>query len=435
MSAPRPAQALNLRAQVIDTLNRVQRGQSLTALLPSAPLHVAERDRALFNELVMGSCRHWFALDALLAPMLAHRPKPRVQAALIVGAYQVLCTRIPAHAAISETVEAAKQLRQVAAAGLINAVLRRVVREQAQLQPILAAHHGLPEWLATQLQQDWPAQFDPLSQHLRQSAPLFLRVNRRQRSRDAYVQALHQLDIDAAATPRPDAVRLIDSRPIVALPGYADGWLAVQDDHAQLCAELIGDLNGQRVLDACAAPGGKTCHLLEKFTPAQLTALDSDPDRLMRVQQNVQRLRLDAVAPLLIKATNAATWQAPQPFDAILLDAPCTATGVLRRHPDIRLLRQASDVAQTVALQARLLDHLWTQLQPGGTLLYVTCSLLKAENEQQMAAFLQRTPDAQEIPIAATWGEARLHGRQCFPAPEQGDGFYFCRLQKTSATA
>ena len=423
----------NLRAQAIDSLHRVVQGRSLSTVLPAAQTHTAERDRALLQELVMGSARQWFALEAVIAPMLASPPRPILQAALIVGGYQIFFTRIPAHAAISETVEAVKQLGQKNAAGLINAILRRLLREQDSLRPALEQHHGLPDWLASQLQQDWPARFTALAAELRQSAPLFLRVNRRQRSRDAYLHLLHQQDLDAAPTRRPEGIVLLDSASVTQLPGYAEGWFAVQDDHAQLCAGLFGDLDGKSVLDACAAPGGKTCHLLEQFTPRQLTALDSDAQRLTRVEENLKRLQLQDLCPITLKATNAATWPAPERFDAILLDAPCTATGVLRRHPDIRLLRKPDDVAQTVALQARLLNQLWNQLQPGGMLLYVTCSLLKAENEQQMADFLARTPDAREQPIDADWGEARPRGRQCFPAPEAGDGFYFCRLIKQPA--
>jgi 16S rRNA (cytosine967-C5)-methyltransferase len=213
------------------------------------------------------------------------------------------------------------------------------------------------------------------------------------------------------------------------LVGFHDGWFSVQDDHAQLCAELFDDLNDKRVLDACAAPGGKTAHLLEKFDLKHMTALDSDAERLKRVSENLARLQL-LDHRVVTQATNAATWQAEQLFDSILLDAPCTATGVLRRHPDIRLLRQAGDVDQTARLQAKLLNNLWKQLKVGGELVYVTCSLLKAENEQQIAAFLARTPSAVEVQIEADWGQTRPHGRQLFPLSEGGDGFYFAKLRK-----
>lgn len=432
-AAPVRLRTLNLRAQVILLLADVLAGQSLNAVLPHAQAKVAERDKALLHELCMGTLRHWFALDALIQPMLAKKlSDDRVHAALLLGVYQLLQTRIPPHAAISETVEAIKQLGQEHTSGLINALLRRTLREIDSLRVSFDPHHALPHWLAEQIQHDWPEQAAELAQTLRHAAPIFLRINRRQRSKQGYLDTLHRVDIDAAPTHQPDSIVLLQPVSIVDLPSYDSGAFSVQDDHAQLCAELFSDLNGKRVLDACAAPGGKTAHLLEKFDLAQLTALDSDPERLKRVHENLDRLKINQATPLHIKATNAATWQAPEPFDAILLDAPCTATGVIRRHPDIRLLRKADDVAKTVALQAKLLDHLWTQLKVGGELLYVTCSLLKAENEQQISAFLARTADAQEQPIHADWGMARPHGRQLFPLQDGGDGFYFAKLVKGS---
>ena len=427
----RPRRTLNIRAQVIIALVDVMAGKSLSSVLPQIQNKTIERDKGLLNELVMGTLRHWYALDAQIQPMLS-RPldDDRVHAALLLGLYQILQTRIPAHAAISETVEAIKQLRLEHTSGLINALLRRSLRELDQIRPAFAQHRALPNWLDQQLQHDWPEQADQLAQVLRQSAPIFLRINRRQRSRQAYLDALHAQNIDAAPTRRPHGIVLLESVNIPSLIGFESGIFSVQDDHAQLCAELFSDLTGKRVLDACAAPGGKTAHLLERYDLAEMVALDSDPDRLKRVHENLARLQLNQHPHLTIKATNAAAWETEQPFDAILLDAPCTATGVIRRHPDIRLLRQVTDVAKTVAIQAKLLDHLWTQLAVDGELLYVTCSLLKAENEQQIAAFLARTPDAQEIKLIADWGLERPHGRQCLPVEDGGDGFYFAKLVK-----
>ena len=427
----RPRRALNLRAQVVIVLVDVMAGQSLNSVLPSVQNKTIERDKGLLNELVMGTLRHWFALDAVIQPMLSRQlTDDRVHAALLLGLYQLLQTRIPAHAAISETVEAIKQLGLEHTSGLVNALLRRSLRELEQLRPAFDANAALPDWLANQLETDWPTQFSQLTRILRQSAPIFLRINRRQRSRQSYIDALYAQDIDAAPTHRPHGVILLESVNIPSLIGFDSGVFSVQDDHAQLCAELFSDLTGKRVLDACAAPGGKTAHLLERYDLAELVALDSDPQRLKRVHENLARLQLNQHPKLSIHAHNAATWQTDQPFDAILLDAPCTATGVIRRHPDIRLLRQSSDVAQTVAIQAQLLDHLWAQLAVGGELLYVTCSLLKAENEQQIAAFLARTPDAQEVKIVADWGIERPNGRQCLPVEDGGDGFYFAKLVK-----
>lgn len=424
---------LNLRAQVIQTLAQVVRGQSLSVLLPALLDAVTERDRALAHELVLGSCRQWFALSAVLAPMVSQTPNPIVEAALICGSYQLAYTRIPPHAAMSETIDAVRQLNQPQAAGFVNAVLRRFQRELSQLSAQLDQHSSLPEWLSQQLLQDWPDQASALAETLRGAAPIFLRVNRRQYSRAHYLELLGSTGIEAEAISTPDGIRLQQSVSITQLPGYVEGWFSVQDANAQLAASLLGNLDGKVVLDACAAPGGKTAHVLEWFQPESLTALDADPIRLKRVEDTVQRLNLTELCPITYKATNAATWPAPQPFDAILLDAPCTATGVLRRHPDIRLLRQPTDVIQTIALQKRLLDHLWLMLKPGGVLVYVTCSLLKAENETQIADFLARTPDARELLIDEHWGETRPNGRQCFPTADGGDGFYYARLIKHTA--
>jgi len=434
---PRPA-ALNLRAQVIRVIVSVQEGESLNTLLPKALEKTAERDRGLFNELVMGTLRHWFALDEVLQPMLA-RPLTdnRVQAALHLGLYQIFQTRIPPHAAISETVDAAKQLGQEKASGLVNALLRRTLREQTELQAIFDQHHALPDWLAKQLKKDWGDEWRGLAESLRHSAPLFLRVNKRQRTRTGYLDALALQGVNSNATDAntPEAIQLLQHVSIPSLPGYLEGWFSVQDLNAQRCAALFNDadfrgLDGKVVLDACAAPGGKTAHLLEQYTPQKLIALDSDSYRLKRVRENLNRLELFDQTRVTVATADASAWIAEAPVDAILLDAPCSATGVLRRHPDIRLLRLETDIAQTVELQAKLLDHLWTQLKVGGRLVYITCSLLKAENEDQITAFLERTPNAVEKPIVADWGIQRPVGRQCFPATDSGDGFYFAVLDK-----
>jgi len=433
----RPA-PLNLRAQVIRVIVNVQEGQSLSTLLPKALEKTPERDRGLFNELVMGTLRHWFALDEVLQPMLA-RPLTdnRVQAALHLGLYQIFQTRIPPHAAISETVDAAKQLGQEKASGLVNALLRRTLREQTELQEIFDQHHALPDWLAKQLKKDWGDEWRGIAESLRHSAPLFLRVNKRQRSRKGYLDALALQGVNANAMDQntPEAIQLLQPVNIPSLPGYLEGWFSVQDLNAQRCAALFQDndfkgLDGKAVLDACAAPGGKTAHLLEQYSPQRMIALDSDSYRLKRVRENLNRLELFDQNRVVVTTADASEWIADTPLDAILLDAPCSATGVLRRHPDIRLLRQESDIAQTVAIQAKLLDHLWTQLKVGGRLVYITCSLLKAENEDQIAAFLERTPNAVEKPIVANWGMARPIGRQCFPETDSGDGFYFAVLDK-----
>lgn len=428
---PRPSTDLNLRAQVVSTLLKVQQGQSLSGILHQQLNDIPDRDRALFHELVLGTLRQWFALKAITLPLLT---KPlnneTVESCLYLGLYQVLCTRIPAHAAISETVTATKQLGFHALSGIVNAILRRATRETDAFQSQLQQAHGLPSWLYKRLKRDWPAQLDDLCQQLKHTAPLTLRINQRQIGRDAYLLKLQAQSIQARACAWSDVGIVIEqSVQITELPGYQQGWFSVQDEHAQLCASLLHDLDQKIVLDACAAPGGKTAHLLEAFKPEQLIALDHDAKRLLRVSENISRLQLDA-SRLEILAADATTWQAPDVLDCIVLDAPCSAIGVLRRHPDIRLLRQSTDIAQTVALQQQILKNLWPQLKVGGTLLYITCSILKPENEQQMQAFFAEHGNASELKIEADWGIEQAYGRQLLPTSGQGDGFYYCRIKK-----
>lgn len=428
---PRPSTDLNLRAQVVSTLLKVQQGQSLSGILHQQLNDIPDRDRALFHELVLGTLRQWFALKAITLPLLT---KPlnneTVESCLYLGLYQVLCTRIPAHAAISETVTATKQLGFHALSGIVNAILRRATRETDAFQSQLQQAHGLPSWLYKRLKRDWPAQLDDLCQQLKHTAPLTLRINQRQIGRDAYLLKLQAQSIQARACAWSDVGIVIEqSVQITELPGYQQGWFSVQDEHAQLCASLLHDLDQKTVLDACAAPGGKTAHLLEAFKPEQLIALDHDAKRLLRVSENISRLQLDA-SRLEILAADATTWQAPDALDCIVLDAPCSAIGVLRRHPDIRLLRQSTDIAQTVALQQQILKNLWPQLKVGGTLLYITCSILKPENEQQMQAFFAEHANASELKIEADWGIEQAYGRQLLPTSGQGDGFYYCCIKK-----
>ncbi|WP_168390059.1 16S rRNA (cytosine(967)-C(5))-methyltransferase RsmB [Acinetobacter indicus] len=423
---------LNLRAQVIRTLLAVQQGQSLASILPLHLTKVAERDRALYHELVLGTLRQWYGLKSITLPLLV---KPlnneTVETCLYVGLYQILCTRIADHAAISETVTATKQLGFQALSGVVNAILRRVSRETSVFEQTLQAAHGLPSWLFKRLKKDWPEQLEQLTQDLKQTAPLTLRVNQRKISREAYLNKLLGAGIQARPGERSDvAIILEQAVQIPELPGFDAGWFSVQDEHAQLCAQLLPDLNGKVVIDACAAPGGKTAHILEKFSPATLVALDQDSKRLLRVTENLERLQLTDTQQVEILAADATRWTATEPVDCIVLDAPCSAIGVMRRHPDIRLLRQSADIQQTVGLQQQILEQMWSQLKVGGTLLYITCSILKAENEQQMQQFFAQHADAREIKIATDYGVEQQYGRQLLPEAGRGDGFYYCRIEK-----
>lgn len=424
---------LNLRAQVIRTLLAVQQGQSLASVLPQHLGRVAERDRALFHELVLGTLRQWYALKSVTLPLLV---KPinnnTVETCLYVGLYQLLETRIAPHAAISETVTAVKQLGYQALSGVVNAILRRVSRETPDFQAALKQAHGLPSWLYKRLKKDWPEQLLELSTELKQVAPLTLRVNEHQVSRDEYLEILEEHDIAAHACSISEVGIVLDeSVHVPHLPGFDVGGFSVQDEHAQLCATLLPNLNNKYVVDACAAPGGKTAHILEKYSPKKLIALDQDAKRLLRVQENLERLLLEGEHVEIVTA-DAISWQAAEQPDCIVLDAPCSAIGVMRRHPDIRLLRQSTDIAQTVELQKQILENMWQQLKVGGTLLYITCSILKAENEQQMVEFFTTHADAKEIKIKANWGIEQIHGRQLLPKAGQGDGFFYCRIEKTA---
>ena len=427
-------QDLNLRAHVIMCLLEVQHGKSLSSFLSRELNDVDPRDRALFHELLLGTLRHWYALKSISLPLLV---KPldnaKVETCLYLGIYQLLMTRVAPHAAISETVDATKQVGFETMSGVVNAILRRVSRETETFQQALAEAHGLPSWMFKRLRKDWPEQLPELFQNLKLSAPLTIRVNQRHIGRNEYLSELHELDIAAhACTVAEHGIVLDQNGHIPDLLGFDEGWFSVQDEHAQLAAQLLPDLNGKVVIDACAAPGGKTAHLLEKFDLKRLIALDQDEKRLERVYENLDRLQLSDLTQLDVLTADASTWQSPEAADCIVLDAPCTATGVMRRHPDIRLLRQTGDVAVTVELQAKILNNLWQQLKVDGVLLYITCSILKAENEQQMQSFFNAHPEAEEVKIKADWGIEQQYGRQCLPEPGRGDGFYYCLIRKTA---
>lgn len=428
--------SLNLRAKIVQTLVAVQQGQSLAQILNQHLEHIAVKDKALFHEILFGTLRQWFSLKALALPLLKKElNNPTVEACLYVGLYQILCTRIAPHASISETVDATKQLGFDGLSGVVNAILRKATREPEQFQQILAQSHGLPSWLFKRLKKDWgdnPEFLQDLYVQLKQVAPLTLRVNQRYVSRETYCSQLKEANIAyQLADYSPSAVHILQNVHIPDLVGFDAGEFMVQDEHAQLCAELCQHihqhLNDKIVIDACAAPGGKTTHLLEKFNIKQLIALDNDTKRLERVQENIQRLKLPSVE---LVTADATIYKAEQRADFILLDAPCTATGVMRRHPDIRLLRKSEDVQQTVKLQKDILENMWQQLNVGGYLLYITCSILKAENEQQIIAFFARHQNAKHHKIEADWGIEQQYGRQLFPKTGGGDGFYYCLIEK-----
>lgn len=431
------------RLAAANALATVMAGKaSLGTSLPAQSQHVAERDQALTQELAFGTARWFQRLDGLANALLEKPLKAAdrdLHALLLVGLYQLLFTRIPAHAAIDETVNAAKALKKPWAKGLLNAVLRRAQREGQTLleglerDPTIRLAH--PRWLQKQLKADWPQHWEAICTANNAHPPMTLRVNALQGSRQAYLADLRAAGFPAVASPySPAGISLDQSCDVYRLPGFDSGRASVQDEAAQLAAPLLELQPGQRVLDACCAPGGKTCHILE-LQPAlqELLALDLEPRRLQRVRDNLQRLGLSAT----LKAADGReldAWWDGQPFQRILLDAPCSATGVIRRHPDIKLTRQAEDITALARLQGELLDSLWQTLEVGGILVYATCSVLPEENTRVIAAFLARQPGARELSIVADYGLPQPHGRQLLPQPQGHDGFYLAKLMKISAS-
>lgn len=414
-------------------------GRSLSTVLPTLLGQVAESDRGLLQELVYGVLRRRWRLEALLEQLLKKPLKERefeLKALLLVGLYQLMELSIPAHAAVNETVKVVKDLKKEWARGLVNGVLRNYQRSAERLLAGIdadpQARYDHPDWLIERIGHDWPEWQEAILQANNERAPMTLRVDLTRGSRDDYLQVLDAEGIGAQADAQVEsAVVLGDPVPVRALPGFDTGAVTVQDAAAQLAAVLLDPQPGERLLDACCAPGGKTGHLLELQPDlAELVAIDSDEERLRRVDDTLVRLRRAATL-LAADAADSQAWWDGQPFDRILLDAPCSASGVIRRHPDIKSLRRESDIPALAEQQARLLDALWPLLAPGGRLLYATCSVLQDENSRQIESFLARTEDALERPIEAAWGHACSHGRQILPGEGDMDGFYYACLEKT----
>ncbi|WP_201580132.1 transcription antitermination factor NusB [Psychrobacter sp. Pi2-52] len=499
----------SVRVRVIRTLLAIQNGQSLSSVLDPLLNSLHDGDKGFAHALLLTTLRQWHALARLL-DSLADNPidEIEVRTTIQVGLVQLLYLEVADHAAIHETVEAAKEIEFAHSTGLVNAILRKVAKNPSKFRKKCDKKHSLPNWLAYQLKQDWSEQYDELTQGLRQPAPMFLRVNSAVTSVEDYQHALDGAEIDAdivelttgfkvanssestAATLSTKGLRLHQSTAVNALPDFALGTASVQDMHAQLAAPIINKAlmaklsaeksdtentnNEIHILDACAAPGGKLAHWLElisandesslfhvkqdnnetssAITDIKVTAIDNEAPRIERIRENLQRLNLsqhdlqqanNSIA-LNIVCADATRWQhgknkkaaTNEPvFDAILLDSPCTATGVIRRHPDISILRTEEDIEQTALLQADILHNLWPQLKAGGYLLYVTCSILKQENVEQMQDFITHHNDAAVIEFTedCNWGIEQAIGRQCLPIDSaSGDGFYYALLQKTA---
>lgn len=425
---------MNLRALAAKVIFQVlEKGVSLSVALPEQQQKLSSaKDKALLAELSYGVMRHLPQLDKLVSDCMSKPMKGKqriVHQLLLIGCYQLYFTRIPSHAAISETAEACRQLKFDGLVKVVNGVLRNLQRNQAPLptdNDTLA--FNTPAWLIKRLKAAYPDTWQQVIEQSHQRPPMWLRNNALSQTRQRYLELLAEQEIGATAGNSDNAILLDSPKDVALLPGFSDGAASVQDGAAQWAATLLAPQANELILDACAAPGGKTCHLLETENSIDLVAVDFDAKRLERVQQNLDRLSLHAKV-IHGDAANIDSWWQGDKFDRILLDAPCSATGVIRRHPDIKWLRKQADIEELATLQSQILDHCWQWLKPGGTLLYATCSILPQENAEQISAFVARTADATLEPITQQTHRDDI-GWQITPGQDNMDGFYYARLLK-----
>lgn len=422
------------RATAAKVIRRVLEGESLHRLLPSVLDGIQPPSRALCQELIYGSLREWPLLAPLSRQFLKKPLRSKdadIQALICIGLYEQSHLKTPAHAALSETVNAAKDLKKHWATGLVNGVLRNHQRQGISLEALSPAQRAaLPDWLYNQLVTEYGDGIEGIAAASRSRPPMVLRVNTLKISRSDYLTALTAVGIDAEICQRlGTGIILSRGVDVFTLPGFSEGWASVQDRSAQLVAGLINPQAGERILDACSAPGGKACHLLE-YQPniGELVACDISETRLTRVAENSARLGLS------MKMVKADAKDLPPaiisfPFDAILADVPCSATGVMRRNPDVKLHRRETDLEGFAEQQLAILRGLWPALKPGGRLLYVTCSILRAENDDVIRAFCEE-PGVEVTPLPLTEGVRCEYGWQTLPQVDDGDGLYFSLLKK-----
>jgi 16S rRNA (cytosine967-C5)-methyltransferase len=411
---------------------------SLSSLLVTLARENPSANLPLIREYTYGVCRWYQRLDFIAQSMMDKPLRKKdndIYCLILLGLYQLKFMRTPAHAAINETVSLTRLLKKNWASKLVNAVLRRAQREEGSLEVAIqadnSARYSHPRWLIDALQKDWPDSFELILDQNNQQAPMTLRVNTGATSRQNYLELLQQAGI-AANTGKHSKTSLILESPVDVseLPGFFDGMVSVQDEASQMSAFLLAPAAGARVLDACAAPGGKTCALLEyQSGNLELIALDNSEQRLQRVNDNLDRLNLEA-SVICADAIDTNSWWDGKPFDAILLDAPCSGTGVIRRHPDIKLLRQETDIERLIQIQHQLLDTLWPCLKPEGKLLYSTCSVLRRENELNIEAFIARTGNARAVSLDKQQPNNCHFGIQFLPGTDKLDGFYYALLEK-----
>lgn len=422
----------NERLQALKILSAVLEDKaSLSQLMPaSADL------TPLTKEICFGFCRHYFRLAAIADCLVDKRPKhTEVWVALLIGLYQLHYLQIPDYAVVKETVALLEKIKKVWAKGLVNAVLRNFCRKQKEILARLANDplfiYGQPSWLLEHIKRDWPQEWQKIAEANDAHPPMTLRVNSKKTAREDYLHVLKNADINASAhLAAPEGITLESPCSVYELPGFVEGCISVQDGAAQLAAALLDLKPNLRVLDACCAPGGKTCHILESEPAlAECVALDVDERRLLRVKDNLDRLQLQAHL-LQADALYPERWWNRKLFDRILLDAPCSATGVIRRHSDIKLLRTEEEIQAAASIQRDMLHALWPLLVPGGRMVYATCSIIAEENEQQIAAFVQSHADCIVVKPDCNWGRFTGHGQQILPGEQGMDGFFYSVLHK-----
>ncbi|MBC7192680.1 16S rRNA (cytosine(967)-C(5))-methyltransferase RsmB [Marinobacter sp.] len=425
---------LPLRALAAQTLLAVEQGQSLSQALPEAQAQLGISERPALQALCYGCCRWFHRLDAEIRQRL-NKPLRRndrdVHLLTLAGLFQLRFSQHPAYAVINESVEACKALGKPQLSGLVNGILRAAEREGEPENDTPSARYSHPDWMIEKLCHNWPQHWQAILEANNAQAPMTLRVNARRMSREAYQGELVKAGLQGNPTRfAPHGIQLATPVPVDQLPWFADGVVSVQDEAAQLCITLLDLAPEQRVLDACAAPGGKTCAILESEAQlAEVVAIDESAGRLPRIRENLDRLDLHATV-LQADAGAIDQWWDGQPFDRILLDVPCSATGVIRRHPDIKLLRRETDITPLADIQLSLLKQCWQILKPGGRLVYATCSVFPQENHRIIRRFLKTQKDAQLVEPDAPWGVNTGAGRQLLPDAASHDGFFYAVLER-----
>ena len=431
-----------IRALIADVLHDViANDHSLDQALEQARSRTTNLNAAFLQESVYGVLRNYYALCDTLDGLLKRAIKPRdapLKMLILAGINELLNMTTVPYAAVNQSVAACDALGRGWAKGLVNGVLRATLRQTPNAHAVVTSDEikwNHPAWLISDLARDWPRQYPAILKANNQHAPLTLRVNRLRASRGGYLELLDRAGF--AATPTliaPMGIHLVNPCSVFDLPGFESGLFSVQDEAAQLAAPLLDCQPSQRVLDACAAPGGKTTHLLEQVPGIELTALDCDPKRQQLLAANLARLQLSCVV-MVGDAARIADHPAHVNYERILLDAPCSATGVIRRHPDIKFHRRPQDILQLQTQQLSLLSAAWSCLVAGGQLLYATCSVLAAENDRVIEQFISaNSQSAQSVPINGEWGSRTQFGRQILPGEHAMDGFYYALLRKPCAT-